>query len=376
MTVGPVGPVLGPKYKITYTTNKLSGQNTAKTMEEVKSFLQDASLTKYETLFQEMGYDDLNHLLKMNHEELLELKATVNMLPGHFARMKKTITSWQHRISTPSASTVSSAGSVPSTVGPVLSADEIDASMVQMGPVERGASMDQMGPFPMGPVPMGPSLGCLSPFQADPAAKASTWDDARLVSMAYSSELGCSAMLDNSASGSRRKVVRCRSVLSRKKRPRTDSEDEVTGGCPHLLIWTKDRTGKWTLRLDKSHVAHAPFCNSGQYVTAFELVRDAEFVKSQKLGKLSTGKEAAKLALGFHGRIDGSVSEHTARRARNTIQHYDKKDYDDDWCKLNEWGQKFMELNPDSRFHLHDEDGRLVGLPVCGPKWAHMLSWA
>ena len=116
------------------------------------------------------------------------------------------------------------------------------------------------------------------------------------------------------------------------------------------------------MRLDQSVPDHSPFCNSGQYVTKFELVRDSEFVKSQKLGKLSTGKEAAKLALGFHGRIDGSVAEHTARRARNTIQHYDAKDYDDDWCKLNEWGQKYMEMNPGSRFHLHQEEDRSVGL--------------
>ena len=322
-------------------------------MEEVKSFLQDASLSRYESMFQEMGYDDLNHLLRMNPEELLELKATVNMLPGHFARMKKTITSWQRRSITPSASIVSSAGSVPSTVGP------------QMGPVEMGASMVQMGPVEMGPSFHGPSPASAASAAPLPLRQSClSWDVGRLISMTYSSQLGCSAMLDNTVSGSRRKVVRCRSVLSKKKRSRTDSDDGVTGGCPHLLIWTRDRTGKWTLRLDKSHLAHAPFCNSGQYVTAFELVRDSEFVKSQKLGKLSTGKEAAKLALGFHGRIDGSVSEHTARRARNAIQHYDKKDYDDDWCKLNEWGQKFMELNPDSRFHLHAPEDRLVGLPV------------
>ena len=74
-------------------------------MEEVKSFLLDASLLRYETIFEEMGYDDSNHLLKMNPEELLELKDMVNMLPGHFARMKRTIASWKHRIITPNAST-------------------------------------------------------------------------------------------------------------------------------------------------------------------------------------------------------------------------------------------------------------------------------
>ena len=33
--------------------------------------------------------------------------------------------------------------------------------------------------------------------------------------------------------------------------------------------------------------------------------------------------------------------------------------YDDDWSKLNEWGQKFMELNPQCIFDLEkDEENR------------------
>ena len=123
---------------------------------------------------------------------------------------------------------------------------------------------------------------------------------------------------------------------------------------------------------EKSNLEHKDFCESGQIVNKLQLVHDPEFVKSQKLGKLSTGKEAVKLALGSNGRLAGSVKEHTARRARNTIKHYNANDYDDDWSKLNEWGQQFMEMNPQSIFHLEkDDDGRLVTECIC-MHWAQL----
>ena len=181
-------------------------------------------------------------------------------------------------------------------------------------------------------------------------------------------------MMDNKKSGGRRKILRCRTALSKKK---IDAEADADVGisCPHMLLWTRDRTGDWKLNWGKSILEHKPFCDSGQIVNKFQLVNDPEFVKSQNLGKLSTGKEAAKLALGVDGRLDGSVKEHTARRARNTIKHYGDLDYDDDWSKLNAWGEKFMALNPRSYFHLQkDDEGRLV-TACTGPKcvWAQTL---
>ena len=57
--------------------------------------------------------------------------------------------------------------------------------------------------------------------------------------------------------------------------------------------------------------------------------------------------------------MDGSVKEYTARRARNTIKHFNDVDYEDDWSKLNEWGHKFMALNPQCMFDLEkDEENR------------------
>ena len=187
-------------------------------------------------------------------------------------------------------------------------------------------------------------------------------------------------MQDRERSGGNRKILRCTTVLSKKK---IAAEADADGGikCPHMLLWTKGRKTDWKLNWAKSILEHKPFCESGQIVSKFQLVNDPEFVKNQHLGKLSTGKEAAKLALGVDGRLDGSVKEHTARRARNTIKHYGDKDYDDDWSKLNQWGHKFMELNPRSMFHLEkDDEGRLV-IACIGPKhhlgpnnvWAQMI---
>ena len=153
-------------------------------------------------------------------------------------------------------------------------------------PDEMGLDLDD------GPTPAKVSVtSAMQPPNAALHQSYTTWQEARLVSMTHSSQLGCSAMLDNkTSSGSRRKIVRCRTVLSKKRQSRTDSEVEATAIRSRLLLCTRDRTGKWTLRLDQSVLRHRPFCNLGQYcaIIQFELVRDPEFVKSQKLDKLST----------------------------------------------------------------------------------------
>ena len=74
------------------------------------------------------------------------------------------------------------------------------------------------------------------------------------------------------------------------------------------------------------------------------------------MGKLSTGTAAAILALGYNGRISDFVKEHTSRHSHNTLKHDNKIDYDDNWIKINEWGKKFMEMNPQSIFHLEKDE--------------------
>ena len=90
--------------------------------------------------------------------------------------------------------------------------------------------------------------------------------------------------------GGNRKILGCRSVLSKK------FQDNDGPKCPHYLLWTKDKSGDWKLNLEASTLRHKDFCISGQLVRKAQLIHDPEFVKAQKLGKLSTDKESAKLS--------------------------------------------------------------------------------
>ena len=107
-----------------------------------------------------------------------------------------------------------------------------------------------------------------------------------------------------------------------------------------MLLWTKDCQGVWTLNQQKSITQHRPFCNTGQIVIKFDLLREPAFVKAQKLSKLSTDKEAMKLTIDLAGRMSGSIKENTTRHARNNLNHFDLNDYDDDQSNLTEWGYK------------------------------------
>ena len=321
-------------------------------MEEIKDLLHDAALSDYEDIFEEMGYDSLEHLLTMEPSDLLDLKRLTKMKEGHFVRFQSTLKSWSAS-ATPSTA---SAPTTPMSVGPIETG-QFETQLVELAP----AAMDPAAIGPTGPT-MDFRPKTVSSLKASLRKAYKTWKEARLVSLDFSTQLGCSAMMDNKKSGSRRKILRCRTALSKKLSNNNAGEDaDAVPKCPHYLLWTCDHSRDWKLNWDQSILEHKDFCNSGQLVTKIQLVHDPEFVKSQKLGKLSTGKEAAKLALGYNGRLSGSVKVHTARRARNTIKHYNAFDYDDDWSKLNQWGHEFMELNPRSIFHLEKDDaGRLV----------------
>ena len=166
-------------------------------------------------------------------------------------------------------------------------------------------------------------------------------------------------MQDPKASGGRKRVFRCRSVLSAKKRARTeDVEPEaaaVGDSCEHTLWWNKKASGKWELNLDKSVLEHKPFCTSGQRVTKCELVNDPDFIQHVLINKEATGKQTAKRAIGHKGRMDGSISDFTARRARNTVARFNTKDYADDFCKLRGWGNKYQEQNAGARYIMRPE---------------------
>ena len=60
-------------------------------MEEMNDFLQDAALLEYTEIFEEKGFDSLDHLLEMGQQDLLELKRLTNMKDGHFVRFQSTV---------------------------------------------------------------------------------------------------------------------------------------------------------------------------------------------------------------------------------------------------------------------------------------------
>jgi len=333
-------------------------------MEDVKELLEDAALEIYVEVFENLGYDSLDHLLKMDPSALLDLKRLAKMKEGHFVRLQTTINNWSVH-ATPSTA---SAPTTPRSVGPAeMGPLHMGPAAAAMGPsraMNLGPTTD-LGPTGLGPTDLGPSESMVPmvPMVAmgpNPREKAllktyKTWKEARIVSLNYSTQAGASAMQSTKCGGNR-KILGCRSVLSKK------FQDNDGPKCPHYLLWTKDKSGDWKLNLEASTLRHKDFCISGQLVRKAQLIHDPEFVKAQKLGKnVLTGKEAAKLSLGFNGRMDGSVKDYTARRARNTIKHYDANDYEDDWCKLNHWGHQFVELNHGSFFDLQkDDEGRLV----------------
>ena len=182
-------------------------------------------------------------------------------------------------------------------------------------------------------------------------------------SLRHSTALGFSAMRCNK-SGKRKIVYRCRSVLS--KRLKKEMGPAVAGGeqftCPHCLVWnwTTKMGGGFKLNKDNSVLEHAPHCVATQRVTRTELVHDAAFVK-HAINKLdSTGKQAAKTAVGRGGRLDGSVKSRTAKRVSNDVKRFHDKDYDEDcWSKIRPWGTEYERLNNGpgkSRFDMMVDD--------------------
>ena len=273
------------------------------------------------------------------------------MKHGHFARLLSSIEEAR-------APATSSEASYPSTSMSPNPETDLPSDLAQLGPIEVGPRVivaPRDGVAQLGVAQIGSNEIELNEVDGPLLKVYDTWTKARVASYNHSTQLSCSAMMDNKSSGGRYKIVRCRTVLSKKK-----ASGEGGGPkCAYKLKWSRDKKGDWKLILDQSILRHMPLCSSGQRVTQIELLHDDNFIRNQRLGKLSTGKAAAESALSSHGRMAGSVKDFTARRARNTINHFNDVDYDDDWSKLNEWGQKFMELNPHCLFDLEmDEENR------------------
>ncbi len=309
-------------------------------MEKVNLLLAAARLPVeggYAEKFASHGYDDIQFVLGLTPSGLETLKEETNMPTGHFARLKEAILIWRKReyepTSTPNTSPTPLNVNVPSgnvVNNSVGGPNAVAASASPEPSTSGGAQLE-----PAGPVPRTDESTSTITVPTTAASEESeeeipeyflksytTWKEARLISLEHSTALGCSVCSDNKRSGSRYKVLICRTVGSKKRR-RQEVEDESTDSgpkCPHTLHWTRNKLGNWSLKLEQNNIKHQAFCSSGQKVTAFELVHDPKFVSQVNTIKDITGKKAAQSALGGHaGRMDGSVSSFTARRARNQI---------------------------------------------------------
>ena len=305
-------------------------------MDTVRRILQKCNLQKYVATFESKGYDSANHLLEMGPDEFNQLATDCNILPGHLARLKRYISDVKNRNCPPAG---------PAPTGALESDDEPESDAAAASCV----FVDSEGPEET--ISSSQESAAELSYKCVLKTEYEDWKEAKVASLAFSTAANCSAMQDVQKCGSRKKVFRCRTVLS-KKRTAAEMEGEEAQECPHQLVWNRKKLqgNKWILNTDQSHLQHTPFCHSGQHVSRCELVNDPEFVKHVSIVQQCPADSAVKKSLGGKFcRMDGSVSSHTARRALNDINRYTDKDYDADWSKLAQWKREFEAKNPNSR---------------------------
>ena len=295
-------------------------------MDDVNSLLKQAGCADYAEVFQRNGYDSAGHLLAMGPNDLKQVQATCGVLPGHMHRLIALLGAMNYR-----AHVVHGGEEQSAAAAPAASAETV--------PVLRKVH--------------------------------DTWAQARLASYQFSTQCGCKSLLDNKACGGKRKIIRCSSALSKKKQKAEEgsAEEDEKIPCPHMLYWKRGKksAGAWVLDEGKSHLGHTPFCGAIQQATRMELVNDPTFVKHVTVEKKVTGPSAAKNAIGGKsGRMDGSVTSRTARRAANDVMRYHDKDYKDDWSKLEGWKREYERKNPQSRCVFQDNP-LSRGIKMYGP---------
>ena len=373
------------------TSQKMTDVIFDKDSTEMGQFLRSAGLEQYQQSLSLVGVGAVENLTSLSHEELEELAVEINMPGEDLHQLEIQIYILKHGPTMPVGALepipivtkVDTSDTSGAQAQQVLEEQDIviGPNVNNVGPNENndvGPNTNDVGPNAnnegpninndVGPniVPMiptsnvGPNESTIIPVSALSAHPlgaqtqikmrlqrvCQTYKQVKLASYNHSNDASASCMLDTKKSGSRTKIFRCRAVLSKKFHTEDMGPIPV---CKYLLHWTKKKTG-WHLNEEKSTLEHVPLCLSGERVTTFQLAADPEFVKHCTIEKHSTGKGAAKHALGGkRARIAGSVTEHTARRARLSIQRFNNKDYNDDWCKLAQWGRDWEHLNPLSR---------------------------
>ena len=328
-------------------------------MDRVKCMLQTCLLDRYIRVFEEQGYDSMEHLMVMGPTDFEQLQSATGMLSGHLHRLKQSIEQEKLRAQhTTSSGYTGTSASDASACGPMMGPPPFAAAVeAQPAVASRAQKETEFGKITEFVVP----LIAQSKFRLKGTYP--EWKDAKLASEQYNTLMGCSVVQDSTKSGSRKKIFRCRCVLSKRKLGQMDEGPRPK--CPHVMVWNKKK-GNWVLNQKQSHLGHVPFCHSGQHVSAEQLVHDPKFVKHVQTEKKCTGPTAYKNALGHMGRLDGCMSVQTARRARNKINHFTDQDYDDDWCKLKGWARDFEAKNPNSRC-IFDEEETEDGQKRSGP---------
>ena len=273
-------------------------------MDEVRRLLDRAECLQYAEKFEKCGYDSAGHLLSMGPADLDQVVKECFMLAGHMHRLKDLLARLNYQAHVLNAQD-------ETEVGP---------------PAEASAATESVTPK--------------QPLQLK--TRYATWPEAKLASYQFSTASGNCALLDRAKSSGRRKVIRCSSQVTRKRK----NPDEEPRFCPHVLVWNKRQKdgGAWVLNEKTSVFSHTPMCSSQQNVTRMELVFDNEFVRHVRAAPRSTGTSEIKEALGgAAGRLDGSINNRTARRAKNDVMKFHDKDYDDDWSKLEGWKREYEE---------------------------------
>ena len=321
-------------------------------MEEVGKLLQEIFLPQYVDRFREAGYDCLQHLLSMQARDLQQLARVTNMSAGHIHRLAAALGRARTAAGLDSHAVPLMEAAVAPNAPPVPLVEAAVVPLIQSPAVPYIAHVQNPGP----------NMPSTKEFVLQD--KYSTAQDVRLASLKISTLQTCSAVTDQNNCGGKCRTYVCRSVKSKRKLKEmaevedegapTEEDDGAQPQCPHKLVWRRRQSGVWHLLRAKSHIGHMPYCASGQHVTRFELAADRKFITNMNVAKKVqvTGKRAAAQAIGSGGRIAGSVTDYTARRARKDIIHASDKYYADDWHKMQAWGRELTKMNRETRFDL------------------------
>ena len=353
------------------------------------NLLRRANIMQYHEILSHAGFDDYEQLLHMSISELRTVQTCVKMREGHFLRLSKELEACRLRENV-APSVNPSLDPPPSVVGAtVLDSQSVNSTFsdssltsAQQMALHRTHNVGNFGNFvrSAGSAHSVPSLppvshagsaasssDCSQPLKNTPTPPVGTpvldkgphatveqlklavyrhstiqWRQVRLTKKSDESD-GVSKQ-----SGGRRKEFICKSA----KNPRYAS----CAQCQYRVIFRKKKKPSlmWYYDAEKSNPKHCPMpiCCPNQKVTRLELEKDPTFIREVLNHKKMTGKSGAKSALGRDGRLSGSVKEHTARRARNSVMYGADPYYADEFCKLPAWGRQFIADNPGSVFHI------------------------